>query len=700
MVGGGGGPRTNAVPWAKKPAAAAAPPKPAAAAPPPKPESSDDSDESESDDDDSGSDDDTGSEDDGEASSSRSLEGEPPEGTPTVDWYRRWKADTKVGREAERKREAALINVEPAERYSRPESVWRVLAAPNVRLLRASFLIELAQNGGVLQRRQDLIEKAFLPLVELRAIHAEASSLLTGFDGALPIVAVSSCWQSQFHADPFGAQLRTVGHLLSAEVAKYRASTADGGVGFSEVGVFWDWGSLFQTDPEDGKNGKLTPTERVAFEGALADMDLWFGHMGIVSLLVTRPPPPPPPKESTKGLRKKARTYDASGWTHYESAAARLKLWCRERRHLQGGSWDLVVCPGPDRGKLVTSIWPLVPPAHFDKALSSRSFARAEGDSSRCAALYRTQCASQLGGLASLALRGDDGLTVGVAEAKLLGECVAICPRLAEVHLTDLNLLGFGDGALDALCVALSVGAALAGPLSNRISRLSLDGNALSDKGAGALSDAATRGALRGLKQLSLARNRVGCKGLMALAKASRKRGTLPHLSVLNMYHNALGADPAEWDDLGDQLRLGAFSSLTSLFLGANNLGTVGCTALAAACLDEDLEDDLRPLAKLQRLHLYGNAIGHAGAIALGRALHEWALRSCGELVLDGNHVNRRATRFVSDALKRREWARVTLRQWRFVVVEGQRKFGLQAEQRRKLLLPTIASVYVTSQVQ
>ena len=57
---------------------------------------------------------------DGEGSSSdepssHSLEGEPPEGTPTVDWYRRWKADPKVGRAAEQKREAAFVGVEPAD---------------------------------------------------------------------------------------------------------------------------------------------------------------------------------------------------------------------------------------------------------------------------------------------------------------------------------------------------------------------------------------------------------------------------------------------------------------------------------------------------------------------------------------------------------------------------------------------------------
>ena len=686
-------PRTNAVPWASS----------KKAPPPPKPESSDDDDD---DDDDSGSGSESDSKDDsssdGEGSSSdepssHSLEGEPPEGTPTVDWYRRWKADPKVGRAAEQKREAAFVGVEPAERYTRAESVWRALNGSNVRLLRASYLVELAQNGSVLQRRQDLIEKAFLPVAELKAIHAAASHLITGFDGALPIVAVSACWISQFHADPRGTQLRAVGALLAQEVAKYRAPTADGGTGFPEVGVFWDWGCLHQPDPEDGKEGRLSAAERVDFDGAMADMDLWFGHMGIVTLQVARPPPPPPPKAPTKGLRKKGRTYQSSGWTHYESCAARLKLCCRERRHLHGGGWELVVSDGGE--KHWSKAWPLLPPRHFEASLASKSFARAEPDLARVAALYKKQCASQLSGLANLSLSLDSGISVGVMEAQRLGECIALCPRLAELKLVDLASLSFGDAALGALCGALSVGAALAGPLSNRIARLSLDGNGLTNKAATALADAATRGALRGLKTLSLARNRLGCPGVLALATASRKRGTMPHLTDLNLYSNTLGADPIEWDAVGDQLRLGAFNSLTSLFLGQNSLGTVGCMALAAACLDEDLEDDHRPLAKLQRLHLYGNGIGQSGAILFGRALHEWALRSCSEVVLDGNSVSRRAQRFVSDALKRRHWARVVMHQWRFVVKEAQRKFGLQAEQRRRVLLPVVSQAYVDSQV-
>ena len=121
-------------------------------------ESSDDDDDDESDEGSDSDDDDGDSDDDDEASSDHAssapafADGEPPEGLPSVEWYRRWRNDSKTGRAAERRRDEALSAAEPAERYTRPDAVWRALdeRSSSVRLLRAAYLIELAQNGGVL----------------------------------------------------------------------------------------------------------------------------------------------------------------------------------------------------------------------------------------------------------------------------------------------------------------------------------------------------------------------------------------------------------------------------------------------------------------------------------------------------------------------------------------------------------------------
>ena len=631
-----------------------------------------------------------------------------PEEAPTVDWYRHWAKDKEVGRHAERKREAKIASAEPAERYSRAESVWRALNGPGVMLLRASYLIDLAKDKhGILQRRQDLPDKAFLSLAQLQRIHAEASPVLTGFDGVLPIVAVSACWLSATHADPRGEQLRLIGATLERELPKYRAVAPDGRPGFEQVGVFWDWGSLHQADPVDGGNTERTEVERTHFEGALNDMDLWFGHQGIVSLLLNSLPPAPerkgPRGKSLKGQRKRSRTYSSSGWTFYESRAAQLKRFSRPRRHLHGGTWEMVITPGATKGAAVGEkpgappVWPMVPPDDFAKLLDDKSFARSAADRSRVSQLYAKQCASQLGGLARLSL-STAGVSVGSKEAELLGRCVELCPRLTELHLS--NVAGFGDDALIALCSALGKRAGLRGPLANRISHLTLDGNGLGNAGVKVLAWAASKGALRSLRALSLARNSLGMDGLLALAAASRRPAALPQLLELNLYANAIGSE--RWEAVGKELRGGAFGPLHSLFLGSNGLGTDGCVALAKACTDDDegVFDEKAPLPALQRLHLYGNGIGRHGAIAIGKALHEWALRSCVEIVLDGNSVGRRAIAFVADALHRREWARVTLHQWRHQIHEDQKQaaYGLKAGHRRRVVLPSIAQWRVESQ--
>ena len=69
--------------------------------------------------------------------------------------------------------------------------------------------------------------------------------------------------------------------------------------------------------------------------------------------------------------------------------------------------------------------------------------------------------------------------------------------------------------------------------------------------------------------------------------------------------------------------------------------------------------------------------------------------------MLDGNEANARSVRFVGDALRRREWARITLRQWQFAVrAERQKAFGLQRQRRRELLVQPVSEWKVTSKVQ
>ena len=212
-----------------------------------------DSDESESEDDsgenssdNSGSDDSSGSDDDGKSAQKDNV---------VAEALKEARDDREQADEANRRADAS-------RRYSDPNTIWQVLQGPNVRLLKMSYLFDEAKKRGVLRRRQDLPESAFISPLTLQTIHAEASPLLADFDNVLPIVAVSACWLTKSHPDPDGEQLRTVAAALEREATKYKA-IMPGGKGFTEMGIFWDWGSLHQPEESGDEKGMRRPQEQI-----------------------------------------------------------------------------------------------------------------------------------------------------------------------------------------------------------------------------------------------------------------------------------------------------------------------------------------------------------------------------------------------------------------------------------------------------
>ena len=55
-------------------------------------------------------------------------------------------------------------------RYTKPESIWTALETGHVRLVKATYLIQLADEKGTLRRRQELPESAFIGVDELKAL--------------------------------------------------------------------------------------------------------------------------------------------------------------------------------------------------------------------------------------------------------------------------------------------------------------------------------------------------------------------------------------------------------------------------------------------------------------------------------------------------------------------------------------------------
>ena len=218
-----------------------------------------------------------------------------------------------------------------------------------VKLLRASWLLGPTQRArrfehsgrDLLPRRQWLEARepdAYISLKELRALHDLHDKGGAGGDTdeanaaprLLPIVAVAMAWLAADHPDPDGETIdliaallaekrrtrgrHTAGTLLggktapaastaaaSAASASAAASAAgadeleavDGtgededGIGGNELlpdefGIFLPWCSL----PQPDNSGVRSPIERVAFEGAMASLDLWYTHALTTALLV------------------------------------------------------------------------------------------------------------------------------------------------------------------------------------------------------------------------------------------------------------------------------------------------------------------------------------------------------------------------------------------------------------------------------
>ena len=143
---------------------------------------------------------------------------------------------------------AAVPGVKARDRvnYDAEETLWEALKTGDVVLIRASWLKKLASEGGILPRRQDCPPEAFISLDELQKMF-EASSATPELAQTkrAPIIAVSHFWREEGHPDKNGVTLRIIGQALETQMLKYAK------YGLAEMGVFFDWCSLYQ-EPREG----------------------------------------------------------------------------------------------------------------------------------------------------------------------------------------------------------------------------------------------------------------------------------------------------------------------------------------------------------------------------------------------------------------------------------------------------------------
>jgi len=202
--------------------------------------------------------------------------------------------------ERERRAAEAKARAELSAQYTEPAALLAALRDGDVLLLSARWLMARAGYEEVekkvyvkslkkwLSRREaqplpcrQQIEaehaEAILPADELERLHAK----LTRKDefgqeapDALPIVSVSHCWEGREEPDPEARTLRTVAKALAGE---WSYSDPTSGLplyaawGFEDVGVFFDFASLYQNKPQP-----RTAEQDAAFKRALGGMSMWY----------------------------------------------------------------------------------------------------------------------------------------------------------------------------------------------------------------------------------------------------------------------------------------------------------------------------------------------------------------------------------------------------------------------------------------
>jgi hypothetical protein len=178
-------------------------------------------------------------------------------------------------------------------------------------------------------------------------------------------------------------------------------------------------------------------------------------------------------------------------------------------------------------------------------------------------------------------------------------EIISVLAALPRLHSLTLECGHLGDDGALALAA-----------LPQRWTWLDLQSNDIGERGALALAESA---ALVHLEQLRLGGNPLGDEGCCALVAS-------PHLARLRVLDLSagIGNEKPAAAALGRALIDAPMAGqLEELYLLRATLGPEGAQALARA-----------PLVRLRQLHLYGNAIGDAGAVALAGSAALSALRS------------------------------------------------------------------------
>ena len=315
-------------------------------------------------------------------------------------------------------------------------------------LIRASWLVNLFDDGGRIEKRQSLPPEAFVSLKEIKS----AGILEIPLKGGLRIIVLSLRWLHPDHPDPRRAQLSRVAHVLRAFIE------ADKACGRSGVfGVVWDYMSLHQSPRNE--------VEEEAFRRALPALNVVYAHPYTRALMLTAMPADWPSAYDLPETANAAQYFD-SGWCFGEWGMATL---VKNRRFvLDLGVLDQA-CLTRIEQRPVSSYVGLVElctqgsakrrppllPTEFTIALDQRTFTNRRDDSLRVSGLYERAFRLELGRIDKLYLFGlewDDDAAEQFA--KVIHSGVCRCLQWADLnanHISNRGAQKIADAARDQL---------------------------------------------------------------------------------------------------------------------------------------------------------------------------------------------------------------------------------------------------------
>jgi hypothetical protein len=181
------------------------------------------------------------------------------------------------------------------QKWTSVDSLRAAIAPGDTLLVHGDWLLEQAEKGLPLSKRQELPEGALwdpdklVPLVydghikrkdvgvyKLNPAFLEEKKIMLGIGNLDPdsvhTLGISYCWATAAHPDPNAEQLQKLKAPLRILIRDNKILDGNDEAGSAEVrlATFLDWCSLFQ-DPRDAD-------QLVAFKKGLKDVNVWYSH--------------------------------------------------------------------------------------------------------------------------------------------------------------------------------------------------------------------------------------------------------------------------------------------------------------------------------------------------------------------------------------------------------------------------------------